>query len=56
VSEVFKLSDTFNITIEIKVFDTNNNNRYVKTCNSSSLSDSTVGSIMNDISKEVASE
>ena len=56
MSEVFKLSDTFNITIEIKVFDTNNNDRYVKTCNSSSLSDSTVEAIMNDISKEVPSE
>ena len=50
--EVFKLSENFNITITIKVFDTEDNDRYIKTCNNSSLQDSTVASIMDDIADE----
>ena len=52
MSEVFKQSENFNITITIKVFDTEDNDRYIKTCNNSSLQDSTVASIMDDIADE----
>ena len=53
MSEVFKQSENFNITITIKVFDTEDNDRYIKTCNNSSLQDSTVASIMDDIADEI---
>jgi hypothetical protein len=55
VNEVFKINNDLVMSINIIVYDTNIPPKYVKTCDGSSLSDSTVEAIMNDISKEVSS-
>jgi hypothetical protein len=56
VNEVFKINNDLVMSINIIVYDTNIPPKYVKTCDGSSLSDSTVEAIINDISKEVPSE
>ena len=55
MNEVFKINNDLVMSINIIVYDTNIPPKYVKTCDGSSLSDSTVEAIMNDISKEVSS-
>jgi len=56
VNKVFKINNDLVMSINIIVYDTNIPPKYVKTCDGSSLSDSTVEAIINDISKEVPSE
>jgi hypothetical protein len=52
------LSDNFDITVDIKIFDKLDGNKYLKTCrgstlDSGSLSVSTIRAIIEDISEEV---
>jgi len=53
MSEVINVSDDFNITIEIKVFDEQTDN-FLTSYNNLILKDETVNLIMNDVDKHLS--